>query len=121
MVKHYANWPVSARDTDEIRALLPVVAGEMRCAVPETVTEAAQVIFDALASEWSANAISDSDVAAYADRVVFLSWESPSVLEMPLGAIYGVADFLHADWGPPKSELMAKVRQACADQLAATA
>jgi hypothetical protein len=124
-----AHWLADGHDGDALRTLAglsgrdshdvhDVVADALaECGAPLTgdLVSAVGVVFTETARGYVPEA--DRAVLGVVDRVLYLSDFPDAVWELPLAGLYTLLEEWDYDWGRPRDEIRALVREACAEQL----
>ncbi|WP_412538711.1 hypothetical protein R8Z50_23005 [Longispora sp. K20-0274] len=108
---------LNGRDPHAVRDLLPAALAEIGVALPATDLAAAIDAFRHLAELCLAGQVGERWIAQKVEEIVIRADDSSSVIDLPLGQLYGVDDAWQGGWGPTVEELTAAVRAACAEQI----
>ncbi|MEV0063875.1 hypothetical protein [Nocardia sp. NPDC050718] len=104
----------------EILDILPAALADCATTVPDSATAAAQVAFTDLARMLAADRATEFWVLDKVYEIVHRSDYDASILNLPLGWIYELADEWEAGWGRPRDQLEREIQEACRAQLAST-
>jgi hypothetical protein len=105
-------------DPRDIRDILPGALADCGITIPDSDSAAAQLAFTHLARMCTNGHAAEQWVLGKVCEIAARSGYADSVLGLPLGQIFGLADEWGADWGRTEQELRAEIRDACAAQLA---
>ncbi|WP_413644530.1 hypothetical protein [Micromonospora sp. RTP1Z1] len=108
---------LDGRDPHAVRDLLPAALAEIGIALPTTDLAAATDAFRHLAELCLAGRAGERWVAQMVEEIVIRTDYSNSVIDLPLGQLYGADDAWEGGWGPTVEELTATVRAACVEQI----
>jgi hypothetical protein len=104
-------------DPRDIRDILPGALADCRVTIPDS-DSAAQLAFTDLASMCADGRASVQWILDKVSEIAARSDYADSVIGLPLGQIFVLADEWRAGWGRTEQELWAEIRAACAAQLA---
>jgi hypothetical protein len=104
-------------DPNDVRDLLPAALADCGVAVPSSEEAAAMTAFTAVAELQAAGRADERWVVDKVAEIVERSGYPTTVTDLPLGHLWGLDDEWGAGWGRSETELGARVRKACADQL----
>ncbi len=108
----------AADDPRDIRDILPGALADCGVTIPDSDSAAAQLAFTNLARMCADGRASEQWILDKVSEIAARSDYADSVLGLPLGQIFGLADEWGAGWGRTEQELRAEIRTACAAQLA---
>jgi hypothetical protein len=104
-------------DPRDIRDVLPDALTDCGTAIPDSDSAAAQLAFTHLARLHAGRQAAERWILDKVSEIITRSGYADSVLDLPLGGLYGLDDEWGAGWGRTEQELKAQVREACAAQL----
>jgi hypothetical protein len=104
-------------DPCDVRDTLPGALEDCGVILPDSDVAAAAVVFGELARLHLCGLATPLWVVQRAEQVLYQSGYSDSVLALPLGQLYGIADEWGAGWGRTNDQLAAIIREACEEQL----
>jgi hypothetical protein len=104
-------------ETREIRDVLPDALRDCGTLMPESDVVAATVVFTHVARLHAAGQGSARWVAQKVEEVLMKSGYSESVIALPLGHLYCIADEWAEHWGRTDEQLTRLVHEACEEQL----
>jgi hypothetical protein len=104
-------------DPHDVRDTLPAALGDCGAGMPESDLAAATVIFAQLARMHVEGAADAQRVGQKTEEVLIRSGYPESIMALPLGRLYCIADEWGASWGRTNEELAQVVREACEEQL----
>ncbi|MEV4600164.1 hypothetical protein AB0K15_22525 [Amycolatopsis sp. NPDC049253] len=110
---------LSGADPYEVHDLLPAALADCRAVIPDSEAAAAQVVFVRLARMHADGRATERWVLDKVCEIVSRSGYSDSVIELPLGQVFGLDDEWDAGWGRPEDQLVPEIQAACSAQLAA--
>jgi|ERR1700722_801410 len=104
-------------DPREIHDALPDALRDCGVEIPDSDLAAATVVFTHDAHLYVDGLVGPEWLLDRVDRIVARSGYSASVMDLPLGGLFGVGDERGAGWGRSKEDLAQVVREACEEQL----
>ena len=104
-------------DPCDVRDALPGALEDCGVTLPDSDAAAADAVFSQLARLHVDGVAAPLMVAQKAEQVLYRSDYSDSVLALPLGRLFGIADEWGAGWGRTNEQLAAVIREACEEQL----
>lgn len=108
----------SGIDPSEVHEALPDALADCGTSIPDSDSAAAQIAFTHLARIHAEGKAGERWIADKVDEIVERSGYAASVISLPLGQLYGLADEWKGGWGRTEQQLTAEVQDACAAQLA---
>jgi hypothetical protein len=108
-------------DPYEVRDTLPDALADCHTPIPDSDSAAAQATFTKLARMHADGAASEKWIIDKVDEILARTEYANSVINLPLGQLYGLDDEWGQGWGRTTQQLKAEVQRACAAQLAACA
>ena len=104
-------------DPRDIRDALPDALRDCGAEMPDSDVAAATVVFTHDARLLVDGRVSAEWLLDRVDRIVARTGYLQSVMDLPLGGLFGVDDEWGAGWGRSKEELALVVREACEEQF----
>lgn len=110
---------LNGKDSAAVRDLMPAVFAELAVTVPGPDVAVAAGMFTHIARMWADGRAGEQWVAQKVEEVLCDLGYPREVMDLPLGALYRVADEWQEVWGRSEVELRAAVGEACRAQLRA--
>ncbi|QWF79986.1 hypothetical protein [Amycolatopsis sp. CA-230715] len=104
-------------DGDEVRAVLPQALASCGVTPPDTVAEAADVLFTHFARLFADGLVDEREVAERVGEIALKTSYDDGLVRLPLGRTSLFADEWGEHWGQDETVLAAEIRRACAAQL----
>ena len=104
-------------DPRDVHDALPEALRDCGVKMPDSDVLAAKVVFTHDARLYLDGRVGAEWLLDRVDRIAARSGYLTSVLDLPLGGLFGVDDEWGAGWGRSKEELLQVVREACEEQI----
>lgn len=108
----------SGNDAGEVHDILPDALAECGVQIFDSVSAAAEVRFTDLARMYDEGRAGAVWVISKVEEILDIFDNEPDVVDLPLGALYGLSCEWETGWGRTEQQLVVEVEQACAAQLA---